>query len=254
MSASKREREIARRRHERWEVRRRAQVAQRRRVAVAWVTVLAVILGTVAGAIALAGTPAGSGTPAPVSSAPGEDAAPGTPGYDAPPSPDLAEGRTWPVTLATSAGPVSMELDGAAAPQAVASFLLLGRDGFFDGTACHRLVQGSLLQCGDPTGTGTGGPGYSFGPVENAPADQVYPAGTVAMARRAADASSQGSQFFLVFADTTLPDDVAGGYTVFGRITEGLDVLTAIDTGGTVDGGTDGQPANPVIIEGVVIP
>jgi peptidyl-prolyl cis-trans isomerase B (cyclophilin B) len=130
---------------------------------------------------------------------------------------------------------------------------MLARDGFFDGTACHRLVVGSLIQCGDPTATGTGGPGYTFGPIENAPEDQTYPAGTVAMGRRSGDAASQGSQFFVVFNDTPLPDDAAGGYTVFGRVTEGLDLLTAIDARGTVDGGTDGQPADPVTIEGVVV-
>ena len=173
--------------------------------------------------------------------------------YDAPPPPAEAEGRTWDVTLQTSVGDLTLELDGAAAPQAVASFLMLARDGFYDGTGCHRLVAGQLLQCGDPTGTGAGGPGYTFGPIENAPADQLYPAGTVAMGRRSGDAESQGSQFFLVFADTPLPDDSAGGYTVFGRVTEGLDLLTAVDAGGTVDGGSDGQPAVPVTIEGVVL-
>src|SRR5690606_22140275 len=131
------------------------------------------------------------------------------------PDPALAEGRTWQVGLTTTAGGLSLELDGAAAPQAVASFVTLAEDGFFDGTTCHRLVTSGIfvLQCGDPTGTGTGGPGYAYGPIENAPADDVYPAGTVAMARMENDGSSMGSQFFLVYEDSTIPSDAAGGYT-----------------------------------------
>src|SRR5699024_3762201 len=97
----------------------------------------------------------------------------------------------------------------------------------------------SLLQCGDPTATGTGGPGYTFGPIENAPSDDQYAAGTVAMARQANDADSMGSQFFLVFSDTTLPSDSAGGYTVFGHITSGLQILKEIGQTGTADGSRD---------------
>jgi peptidyl-prolyl cis-trans isomerase B (cyclophilin B) len=255
VSATKREREreYARRRYERWESRRRAQAARRRRAVITWVVVGAVVVSTLTGAIILTAT---NDAPPDIPSAPVEPAALPTTSptlYDAPPPADEAQGRAWPVTIRTSAGDLAVELDGAAAPQAVASFLMLARGGFFDGTACHRLVAGSLIQCGDPTATGAGGPGYSFGPVENAPADGVYQAGTVAMARRAGDAQSQGSQFFIVFADTTLPDDNAGGYTVFGRVIEGLDLLTGIDAGGTVDGGADGQPAVPLTIEGVVV-
>ena len=76
-----------------------------------------------------------------------------------------------------------------------------------------------MLQCGDPNGDGTGGPGYTFGPIENVPKDGVYPAGTIAMAN-AGQPDSQGSQFFIVYKDTTLP---RGGYTVFGQVTSGLD-------------------------------
>lgn len=254
MSPSRRERERAyqRRRYEAWEERRRAHERQRRhRVVVAWIVISALIASTLAGVVLVSTL---GNDPAPQDAAPVVPLPTTTPAlYDAPPPPAEAEGRTWDVTLQTSVGDLTLELDGAAAPQAVASFLMLARDGFYDGTGCHRLVAGQLLQCGDPTGTGAGGPGYTFGPIENAPADQLYPAGTVAMGRRSGDAASQGSQFFLVFADTPLPDDSAGGYTVFGRVTEGLDLLTAVDAGGTVDGGSDGQPAVPVTIEGVVL-
>ncbi len=165
----------------------------------------------------------------------------------------LAEGRTWTGTISTSQGDVAVELDGAAAPQAVANFVTLAQEGYFDGTDCHRLTTSGIyvLQCGDPTGTGTGSPGYAFGPIENAPADDVYPAGTIAMARQGGDGESMGSQFFLVYEDSTIPADAAGGYTVFGRITSGLDVVQAVADAGVSGGATDGTPATPVTIEGV---
>jgi peptidyl-prolyl cis-trans isomerase B (cyclophilin B) len=147
-----------------------------------------------------------------------------------------------------------MELDGAAAPQAVASFVSLAQNGYFDGTGCHRLTTAGIyvLQCGDPTFTGSGSPGYHFGPIENAPEDDVYPAGTVAMARQGGNGESMGSQFFLVYEDSRIPSDEAGGYTVFGEITSGLDVVRAVaDEGVAAVGATDGEPAGPVTIEGV---
>jgi peptidyl-prolyl cis-trans isomerase B (cyclophilin B) len=105
-----------------------------------------------------------------------------------------------------------------------------------------------VLQCGDPTGSGSGGPGYQFG-EENLPADAEnnYPAGTVAMAN--AGPGTNGSQFFLVYEDTTLPPS----YTVFGTITEGLDVVRTVAEAGVEGGGGDGAPAQPVSIERVEI-
>ncbi|MFE5671808.1 peptidylprolyl isomerase [Agromyces sp. NPDC056523] len=189
------------------------------------------------------GTPEASPTPTPTPTA--------TP---APvPSADLAEDRTWTGTLTLNDTALAVELDGAAAPQAVSSTISLVDDGFYDGVPCHRLTTEGIfvLQCGDPNGDGTGGPGYSYGPVENAPADGVYPAGTIAMARQSGNAESQGSQFFIVYEDTTLPTDAAGGYTVIGRVTSGLDALTAdVIEPGTSDGSTDGPPAQPVTITG----
>ena len=108
-----------------------------------------------------------------------------------------------------------------------------------------------MLQCGSPDGTSSGGPGYSWGPIENAPADNVYPAGTIAMARVPDNGSSMGSQFFLVYQDSTIPADSAGGYTVFGHITSGLDVLTAVADAGVQGGGDDGPPVTDVTIQGV---
>ena len=172
------------------------------------------------------------------------------------PSPDLADGRTWSGTLTLNDIPLGVELDGAAAPQAVSSEISLIQSGFYVGTSCHRLTKDNIwvLQCGDPAGDGTGGPGYSYGPVENAPADDLYPAGTIAMARQQQNAYSQGSQFFIVYEDTTLTPDEAGGYTVVGRVTSGLDALRAgITDAGTADGATDGAPAVPVSITAFTI-
>jgi peptidyl-prolyl cis-trans isomerase B (cyclophilin B) len=173
----------------------------------------------------------------------------------APPDPAYAEARTWDVTIDTNQGPITVSLDGAAAPQAVASFIKLAGDGFFDRTDCHRLTTAGIyvLQCGDPTGTGGGGPTYRFGPIENAPADDVYPAGTIAMARQGNNAGSNGSQFFIVYQDSTIPHDSAGGYTVMGTVTDGLGIVEDVAQAGTITGDPDGRPAVSVIINEVTV-
>jgi peptidyl-prolyl cis-trans isomerase B (cyclophilin B) len=140
---------------------------------------------------------------------------------------------------------LEISLDGAAAPQAVANFLSLTGKSFYTDVSCHRLTTAGIfvLQCGDPNGDGTGGPGYSWGPVENAPADDLYKEGFLAMARRGGDGSSMGSQFFIVYKDSPIPSDEAGGYTVFGKITKGLSGLDKMINAGTEDGSADGKPA-----------
>ncbi|WP_350349778.1 peptidylprolyl isomerase [Agromyces sp. G08B096] len=188
------------------------------------------------------GAPAATPEPSPSPSASAEEV----------PSAEIAEDRTWTGTLTLNGIPLAVELDGAAAPQAVSSEISLAQSGFYDGTSCHRLTTEGIfvLQCGDPAGDGTGGPGYSYGPVENAPADDLYPAGTLAMARQSGNGESQGSQFFIVYADSTIPSDAAGGYTVIGRVTGGLDQLqAAVIDAGTADGAGDGAPAVPVTID-----
>jgi peptidyl-prolyl cis-trans isomerase B (cyclophilin B) len=158
----------------------------------------------------------------------------------------LAEDRTWTGTLTINDIPLAVSLDGAKAPQAVSSTISLAQKKFYDGLTCHRLTNGGfyVLQCGDPKGDGSGGPGYSYGPIENAPADNVYKAGTIAMARQGDNATSQGSQFFIVYQDTTIPADSTGGYTVIGSVTSGLDQLIAqVADKGVQGGGTDGKPA-----------
>ena len=164
----------------------------------------------------------------------------------------LAEDRTWTGTLVINGIPLGVELDGQAAPQAVASTISLAGSGFYDNVTCHRLTTEGLfvLQCGDPNGDGTGGPGYSYGPVENDPADGLYPEGTIAMARRGGDGNSIGSQFFIVYKDTKLPaEDGIGGYSVIGRITSGLnDLKAAVIDQGVQGGSSDGKPNVETII------
>ncbi|WP_305094882.1 peptidylprolyl isomerase [Prescottella sp. R16] len=170
-----------------------------------------------------------------------------------------AEG-TVTVDLTTNAGTIGIDLDRAAAPCSVASFVSLAQQGFFDGTPCHRLSTNpglQMLQCGDPSGSGTGGPGYRFANeypttayTAGDPALQqpvVYPRGTVAMAHSAAP-DSNGSQFFLVYADSVLPPD----YTVFGTMTDdGIATVEKIaaagDDGSSPAGG--GAPNTAVTVQ-----
>lgn len=173
------------------------------------------------------------------------------------PDPSLAEDREWTGTLTLNAVELGIALDGVAAPQAVASFVQSVDDGYFVGKTCHREVVGTtagLIQCGSLDGTGATDPDYAFGPIENAPEDGVYPAGTIAMARASGDGYSQGRQFFVCFEDTELPADAAGGYTVLGTVTSGLDQLKAqITDAGVAGGSSDGAPVTPTSITAVTI-
>lgn len=161
------------------------------------------------------------------------------------------------VSLATTAGPIDITLDRTEAPCTVNSVLSLAQQGYFDNSPCHRLTTSpglEVLQCGDPSGTGRGGPGYSFANeypttvYADDPAQGqnpvVYPRGTLAMANAGPD--TNGSQFFLVYADSVLPPQ----YTVFGTISDtGLATLDAIAAAGVAGGSADGPPAEPVTIE-----
>lgn len=171
------------------------------------------------------------------------------------PSSDIAEGRTWTGDMTVNGVNLGISLDGAAAPQAVSSFISLTQKGFYDGLTCHRLVDSEgfkILQCGDPDGTGSGGPGYSYGPVENAPSDDVYAEGTLAMARQSENGYSNGSQFFIVFGESTIPSDGAGGYTVLGKITSGLDTLVSdVTSKGVTSGGS--TPVEKITIDSVTV-
>lgn len=163
------------------------------------------------------------------------------------PPADGVAGETSAV-IATSAGDVAITLDGDRTPCTVGSFVSLAEQGYFDDTQCHRLTTSGIfvLQCGDPTGTGTGGPGYSY--ADELDGTETYPAGTVAMANAGAD--TNGSQFFLVYDESPLPP----AYTVFGQLDEaGLATVQAIGAAGTDTGAEDGAPAEAVTITGVTI-
>ena len=170
------------------------------------------------------------------------------------PSPELAEGRAWQGALELNGSPINLELDGVNAPQATANFIALATAGFYEGIACHRLVTEGIyvLQCGDP-GNETADAGYRFGPIENAPLDDIYGEGVLAMARVADRGDSMGSQFFIVYQDSTIPSDTAGGYTVFGKVTGGLEAVRAIAEAGTADGSTDGRPVSEVKLSNVSV-
>ncbi|MCP2030826.1 peptidyl-prolyl cis-trans isomerase B (cyclophilin B) [Okibacterium sp. HSC-33S16] len=231
----------------------------KRRVRDNWIAGVALVViaaAVTAGQIAYFSAGPGAPTAEPTPSAsPSETAPAGTNMGDVPDA-DLAEGRVWAGSMTVNDIDLGIEVDGAAAPQGVSSFLSLSQSGFYNGISCHRLTNGGffVLQCGDPEGTGAGGPGYSYGPIENAPEDNVYPAGTLAMARQSDNAYSMGSQFFIVYDDTTIPSDTAGGYTVLGKVTSGLDELKAqVVDAGIADGSSDGTPAIPVSITSVTL-
>lgn len=137
---------------------------------------------------------------------------------------DLEPGTTYLVALKTNKGSFTVELDTKASPKTSASFVALARKGFFDGTCFHRIVPDFVIQGGDPTGTGTGGPGYST--VDKPPADAKYTKGVVAMAKTATDSpGTAGSQFFVVTgADAGLPPE----YAILGKVVDGLDVVEKI--------------------------
>jgi peptidyl-prolyl cis-trans isomerase B (cyclophilin B) len=163
-----------------------------------------------------------------------------------PPAEQAAYEGEVPVTIDTSVGEVEATLDADSAPCTVNSFTSLASQGYFDDTPCHRLVIEGIfvLQCGDPTGEGTGGPGYSFPDELNG--DETYLAGTLAMANAGPD--TNGSQFFIVYADSPLPP----AYIVFGTVSdESVDIVQKVADEGTDDsnGPGDGAPNTEVDIQ-----
>lgn len=274
MATNQMRREAAKRKLERRQERRVEQTKRRRRVAV--ITSVAVVVVVVAGVVALSTLGGGDDAPAPpaasavdpasipteiaplpVRSTPlpnptsceyvpgGEAAKPAQP----PNGTDVAAEGTVAVNVATSAGAISLTLDRALAPCTVNSFVSLVEQGFYDRTSCHRLTTDpglQVLQCGDPTGTGQGGPGYTI--PDEVFSELSYGRGVLAMAKTAAP-DSGGSQFFMVYGDAELPPQ----YTAFGSISpEGLEVIDSIALAGSTPPG-DGAPVTPVTIESVAV-
>jgi peptidyl-prolyl cis-trans isomerase B (cyclophilin B) len=169
--------------------------------------------------------------------------------WDAAPEMQLEDGTDYQLVLTTNCGEVVIDTFADKAPETVNAMLWLAGESYFDSTLCHRLVTEGIkvLQCGDPTATGTGGPGFEL-PDENLPTAEGinYPAGTVAMAN--AGPGTSGSQFFIVYEDTTLPPN----YTIWGEVSSGLEVVTKVAEAGVAGGATDGSPAAPIGIESAV--
>jgi peptidyl-prolyl cis-trans isomerase B (cyclophilin B) len=193
------------------------------------------------------GTPQGSTDPAGANCVyPADTQIPAAKEVDPPPSTPTVGGDV-PATLVTSLGDIKITLDAANAPCTVNSFVSLATQGYYDASPCHRLTtleeSGiAVLQCGDPSGTGQGGPGYTY--ADETKGDETYGPGVLAMANRGP--STNGSQFFIVYDDSPLPPD----YTVFGTVDEGsLKAVTDLAAEGTVPGqGGMTAPAEKVTI------
>jgi peptidyl-prolyl cis-trans isomerase B (cyclophilin B) len=164
-------------------------------------------------------------------------------------TPPPAAGTQTVMTITTNLGTIAIRLDPAGAPCTVASFAYLAGRHYFDGSRCHRLVTSGIyvLQCGDPSGTGQGGPAYQFDDENLDATAGMYPAGTVAMAN--AGPGTNGSQFFIVYRDSQLQPD----YTPFGQVTSGLDVVTGVANAGEDTGTGDGHPKMPVTIQNLTV-
>ncbi len=134
----------------------------------------------------------------------------------------IEEGKRYGATISTSKGDITVELFTGESPQTANNFAFLAKEGFYDGTVIHRVVPGFVVQMGDPTGTGTGGPGYRFDDELAAARNRGYDRGTLAMAN--AGPNTNGSQFFICLDDVALPP----AYAVFGEVTDGMDVVDDI--------------------------
>lgn len=266
MAGKDRKRELARLRYERQQQRRAIRQARARRMKIIGTVVAVVVVAGGSGAIAFAmngpakkdkTSAASTPTAAPsVSVKPGECAYQPLPAEAATSAKDVGKPPVKPVkgtykmTINTSLGTITAKLDGSKAACTVNSFKYLASKKFFNNTKCHRLVTEGIkvLQCGDPTGTGTGGPAYGFG-NENVPkagksGQATYKRGVIAMAHSSAP-NSNGSQFFIVYGDSPLPAD----YTVFGEITKGMNVVDSVAKAGAEPADQSGNTAPKKKIE-----
>jgi cyclophilin family peptidyl-prolyl cis-trans isomerase len=154
----------------------------------------------------------------------------------------MAGGEKHVVTIETEKGPIEIEVDADLGPLAAENFVDLAACGFYDGTVFHRVVPGFVIQGGDPTGTGSGGPGYEF---KDDPVGVPYTRGTVAMANAGPD--TNGSQFFIVLED--VPEGgLAPAYSVFGHVTKGMETVDAIAAAADAQ-----NPTNPIKMDRVTV-
>ena len=157
--------------------------------------------------------------------------------------------KTYTAVVKTNVGTYSAVLDAAKAPGAVNNFVSLARNKYFDDTTCHRAIPAFMVQCGDPTATGSGGPGYKF--ADELPASGEYKIGSLAMAN--SGANTNGSQFFVITGDQGVA--LSPNYTLFGQVTEGLDsTVTALDSAGNPEPAANGTPPlKEIKIESITI-
>jgi cyclophilin family peptidyl-prolyl cis-trans isomerase len=172
-----------------------------------------------------------------------EAPAPREPGTNEAPTAELDPAQTHTLTFDTSCGSFTVTLDPESAPETAASLVALAESGYFDDTIFHRVVPGFVIQGGDPTQSGGGGPGYST--VDPPPSDAAYTLGVVAMAKTGLEpAGTSGSQFFVVTGDDAgLPPD----YAIVGQVSDGMDAVERIDALGV----GDGPPSQPVVVNTV---
>ncbi len=162
--------------------------------------------------------------------------------YDLQPDMTIDLARTYSATLHTNHGDIEIEFDAVNSPLTVNNFVFLARDGFYDGVIFHRVIPGFMIQGGDPTGTGMGGPGYKF--RDELEGSGQYSRGTVAMAN--AGPNTNGSQFFIMHNDYGLPHS----YNIFGRVTAGLEAVDAIAATPT---GAQDRPQSDCVISSVTV-
>jgi peptidyl-prolyl cis-trans isomerase B (cyclophilin B) len=254
---TKQRRENARRRLERQIQRRQEAATARRRRNLVMSAAFGVLLVVVA--VFLLVTQLGGNDPAPAAAAPTPSASTAaakgdctyTKGTEAatkdagqPPNGKVATTGTVSVNVTTTQGDMTFSLDRSKAPCTVNSFVYLAGKKFYDNTPCHRLTTAptfGVLQCGDPGGTGGGGPGYQY--ADELDPNGKYTKGVLAMANAGPD--TNGSQFFIVYKDT----DLKPNYTIFGTVTKGLDVVEKVAKGGAPN--DDGKPNTPIQIKTV---
>ncbi len=163
------------------------------------------------------------------------------PQYPNPPEMVIDPAKTYTATIETTAGTLTAQLFASEAPRTVNNFVFLANEGFYTDVIFHRVISGFMIQGGDPTGTGTGGPGYRF---DDEPVSRQYLRGTLAMAN--AGPNTNGSQFFVMHNDYPLPPN----YTIFGKLSAGEEVVDAIAGAPT---GAQDRPVEPVAIKSVTI-
>ena len=165
------------------------------------------------------------------------------PHWSSPPAMSIDTSKTYTATVKTDAGSFVITLDASTAPKTVNNFVFLSQNHFYDCIIFHRVIPGFMNQTGDPTGTGTGGPGYSFADELPKTANPQYPLGSVAMAN--SGPNTNGSQFFIVTGSEG--ESLSPNYSLFGQVTSGMDVVQKINADGNANAADDGVPPKVIL-------